>query len=1011
MIARVLPLVALGLLAQRGATQDFVNWENPHVHPLALSGAATELYAVNTPDNRLEVFDVSTGVPALAWSSPVGLDPVSVRVRNGAEVWVVNHVSDSISVVDLATRRVRATLETEDEPADVVFAGLPERAFVSCSQANTIQVFDPNDLSIAPITIPLLGEDPRALATSPDGSTVYAAIFESGNATTILGGGSTLSGGSPPNVVSDPAGPYGGVNPPPNDGASFDPPQEPGNPAPPAVGLIVRRDANGNWIDDNAGDWTALVSGAQAAASGRVVGWDLYDHDVAILDASTLTVSYATGLMNLCMALAVHPSSGDLAVVGTEATNEIRFEPNLNGTFVRAHVALVDPAGPTTNAIVDLNPHLTYTSATVAQSQRDESIGDPRGIAWNGVGTRAYVTGMGSNNVVVVDANGARAGMAPTIEVGEGPTGVVVDEVHGRLYVLNKFEASVSAVDLATETEVARVPFFDPSPAAIQVGRRHLYDTHETSGLGQTSCAACHVDARMDRLAWDLGDPSGDVKTFSGNCPDNGCQDWHPMKGPMTTQTLQDIIGHEPHHWRGDRDGIEEFSGAFLSLLGDDETLTPTEMQEFEDFLATIHFPPNPHRAFDNTLPSDLPLPGHFSTGRFTPAGTPLPNGDAQNGLDMFRMDDLDGVECVTCHTLPTGAGTDFELQGFQLVPIPPGPNGEHHHTMVSVDESTNVTMKVPQLRNQLEKTGFQATQTQNVAGFGFLHDGSVDSIERFVSEPLFSVGSDQDIADLVAFMLSFAGSDLPSGSTTNLLEPPGTPSLDTHAAVGTQVTLIDAQNPGAGQLASIASMRALADAGDVGLVVKGIFGGEKRGFHYVGGGDYQSDRASETVAVATLEGAAAPGEELTWTVVPAGSEIRIGVDRDRDGSFDTDELDAGTDPADDASVPCGLPVPADPRNLVASGTSKSTIALSWSDASTDEDGFRVQRRELGAGVFLDVALLRAETTSWLDAGLECGTAYEYRLRAFNCGGSSGAAADVGQTAACPIPQRTDLTK
>ena len=29
---------------------------------------------------------------------------------------------------------------------------------------------------------------------------------------------------------------------------------------------------------------------------------------------------------------------------------------------------------------------------------------------------------------------------------------------------------------------------------------------------------------------------------------DTGCQPWHPMKGPMTTLTLQDIIAKEPHH-------------------------------------------------------------------------------------------------------------------------------------------------------------------------------------------------------------------------------------------------------------------------------------------------------------------------------------------------------------------------------------------------------------------------------------------------------------------------------
>ena len=56
---------------------------------------------------------------------------------------------------------------------------------------------------------------------------------------------------------------------------------------------------------------------------------------VAIVDAGTLAVTYAGGLLNLCMALAVNPASGEVTVVGTEATNEIRYEPNLSGTFVR----------------------------------------------------------------------------------------------------------------------------------------------------------------------------------------------------------------------------------------------------------------------------------------------------------------------------------------------------------------------------------------------------------------------------------------------------------------------------------------------------------------------------------------------------------------------------------------------------------------------------------------------------------------------------------------------------
>jgi hypothetical protein len=609
--------------------------------------------------------------------------------------------------------------------------------------------------------------------------------------------------------------------------------------------------------------------------------------------------------------------------VGTDATNEIRFEPNVAGTFVRSHLAGFLPATPGTVARVDLNPHLDYSTANVTQTERDESLGDPRGIAWNPAGTRGWVTGMGSNNVVAVTAGGARDPLGDPIEVGAGPTGIVVDAARAQLYVLNKFEASVSVVSTVSESETARIAFHDPSPAAIRAGRPHLYDTHATSGTGIVSCASCHVDARMDRLAWDLGDPSGEMKVvdstqnLGANVPgaNTGFEDWHPMKGPMLTQTLQDIIGKEPHHWRGDRDGLEEFDGAFVGLLGDDAGLSASAMQEFEDFLATIFFPPNPYRNFDNSLPRDLPLPGHYTTGRRGPAGLPLPNGDAIRGQRLFRPNNfLDGgvIACVTCHTRPTGAGTDHTLVGSTFQPFPVGPNGERHLTLVSTDGLTNVTMKIPQLRNLYERTGFNATQLESTAGFGFLHDGGVDSIERFIDEPAFTVNTNQQTADLTAFMLAFGGLSQSLGSVSNTLEAPGPPSQATHAAVGTQLTL--AGRPNAAEAALLDAMITLADANSVGVVVKGRAGGIARGGYYVGAGLFQSDRKLETATRVALETIPAPGSELTFTVVPEVSERRIGVDRDRDGWFDRDELDAGSDPADPSSRPKRRFVPPDRR-------------------------------------------------------------------------------------------------
>ena len=103
--------------------------------------------------------------PVQAAAIPVGFDPVSVRWRTATEFWVTNHTSDTVSVVDAVRCTVKHTLQTADEPVDVVFAGSPQRAWVACSQVNKIQLFDPaNPSGGVTNEVTLEGEDPR----SPD---------------------------------------------------------------------------------------------------------------------------------------------------------------------------------------------------------------------------------------------------------------------------------------------------------------------------------------------------------------------------------------------------------------------------------------------------------------------------------------------------------------------------------------------------------------------------------------------------------------------------------------------------------------------------------------------------------------------------------------------------------------------------------------------------------------------------------------------------------------------------
>ena len=80
------------------AAQDFESFEARQGHPLDRMGSI--LLAVNSPKGTLAVFDLVAGVPVLREEIPVGVEPISVRARNASEAWVVNEVSDSLSIVD-----------------------------------------------------------------------------------------------------------------------------------------------------------------------------------------------------------------------------------------------------------------------------------------------------------------------------------------------------------------------------------------------------------------------------------------------------------------------------------------------------------------------------------------------------------------------------------------------------------------------------------------------------------------------------------------------------------------------------------------------------------------------------------------------------------------------------------------------------------------------------------------------------------------------------------------------
>jgi len=92
------------------------------------------------------------------------------------------------------------------------------------------------------------------------------------------------------------------------------------------------------------------------------------------------------------------------------------------------------------------------------------------------------------------------------------------------------------------------------------------------------------------------------------------------------------------------------------------------------------------------------------------------------------------------------------------------------------------------------------------------------------------------------------------------------------------------------------------------------------------------------------------------------------------------------------ATTPPPLPDAASGAKVVASISSGVTV--SWSDNSTNEDGFRVYRSVDGLAGWTLAATLAANTTAWVTDQAAC-----YRVVAFNVGGDA-----APSNAACAIP-------
>jgi DNA-binding beta-propeller fold protein YncE len=756
------------LVPTGGVAQDYESFEARHCHPVDRAGSV--LLAVNSPRGSLAVFDLVAGAPVFRREIPVGVEPVSVRARGTTEAWVVNEVSDSISVVDLGTGLVRATLQTPDEPSDVIFAG--GAAVVSCARSNRLRVFDATTFAeIA--TVPLTGNYPTSLALSPDGSKLYVGFLLSGNLTTTL----------PPDRA--PAQPL---------------PSNPSLPTPPDTGRIVAADHPG-------------------------IPYKVLDHDVAVVNVATWTVeAYLTGAGTVLHHLAVHPSTGDLYVLNTEARNLVRFEPVLRGHIVDHRVTRFS-ADASVREFHDLNEGIDYSLLPNPAAQA-VALADPTGLAFSGA-DQAWIAAFGSDRVARIDlASGAVLERIDLRLSGEtsrrmrGPRGLALDSGNARLYVINKISNTLAVIDTTAGSVLSEheLGASDPIPAEIKEGRGFLFDAR-LSGNGTLSCATCHVDADRDGIAWDLGVPSGEMiiqtgKNLALHEEDILVRPMHPMKGPMVTQTLRNLEGGAPFHWRGDRRTLAEFNATFVDLLGG-SALAPADFAAMETYLFSLRHHPNPWRGLDDAMPASIL------------------GGDPVAGQAAFNLHDN---HCSLCHGGPRGS--DNNIDDPRLT-------------------DTRDPVKNPPLQTTYQRFGFDASPGGvNVSGFGMNRDGTGSRLPtvHFYEIETLNAAERRDVA---AFILAFG--------------------TGTHGAVGQSRTVTVANRNEASLLEDLALLEVQAAAGSIDLVVDGVAGAAQVAHTFDPARSLYAKAAGPDLSRASILSALAAGEAVTFTALRLGQAVHRG--------------------------------------------------------------------------------------------------------------------------------------
>jgi YVTN family beta-propeller protein len=451
---------------------------------------------------------------------------------DGNEVWVANHVSDSVSVIDTdpASSSLHQVVETVqevvsqtdpttplvtnfDEPVGIAFAS-NSKAYVALSSRDQIAVVDASTYTVTN-QIDVNAQEPRAIKVR-DGR-LYVLPFESGNQSELA----ACPRGLPGVTINDPPNP--------GDQCTFDLADVP-------QGFAINPNMTDTVVD-------------------LVVDPDLPDRDLYVYDASNDSLMETVdGIGTLLYGLAVD-SSGKVFVSMTDARNHENGQAGTSGQglddlqnrMFLNQLGRVDCTRPIGSPCT--GPPTSIDLEEAPGSGVTEPLATPYGIQISDDDSTLIVTAAASSRIFSFDAGGSGMNdVLDTLDVGAIPRGVALRSdptsnppgAPQTAYVLNTLDNSVSVVNVGADGSLSAAGTIslpgDPTPADVRLGRIAFNDAN-ASDSGTFACASCHPDGNTDQLLWVIG----------ATCDFTGC-DQEELRSTMSVRGLRDTL---PLHWDG----------------------------------------------------------------------------------------------------------------------------------------------------------------------------------------------------------------------------------------------------------------------------------------------------------------------------------------------------------------------------------------------------------------------------------------------------------------------------